>query len=115
MNINFISQAAILLKHSTDDNSDLNSRSPATNYPDLMGCRIKDRGKLRMSWNEVMRNNLKTLNLTDDMAQDMKLWKSKDQGNLLEVKHWLPFLWSRGHPKIAGESFYGNKSKPTWT
>ena len=35
------------------------------------------RYRLRKSWNDVIRHNLKTLGLMDDMAQYRKLWKSK--------------------------------------
>ena len=37
----------------------------------------KSRGKPKKSWSEVIRRDLKTLELMDDMVQDRKLWKSR--------------------------------------
>jgi len=37
----------------------------------------RSRGRSKKSWNEVIRRDLKTLRLVDDMAQDRKLWRSR--------------------------------------
>jgi len=35
----------------------------------------RSRGKSKKSWSEVIRHDLKTLGLVEDMAQDRKLWR----------------------------------------
>jgi len=42
----------------------------------LMQCRI-GRGRLKMSGNKVIRGSIKCLGLTEDMAQDRNMWRSK--------------------------------------
>ena len=37
----------------------------------------RSRGRSKKNWSEVLRHDLKTLGLVDDMAQDRKLWKSR--------------------------------------
>jgi len=37
----------------------------------------RSRGRSKKSWNEVIRQDLKTLGLVEDMAQDRKLWRSR--------------------------------------
>ena len=37
----------------------------------------KSRGRPKKSWSEVIRHNLRTLGLMDDMAQDRKLWRAR--------------------------------------
>jgi len=40
----------------------------------LLHCR-RGRGHPKMSRNEVVRNNMKSMGLTEDMAQDRNLWR----------------------------------------
>jgi len=42
----------------------------------LMHCR-RGRGRSKMSWNKVIRGDMKCLGLVEDMAQDRNLWRSK--------------------------------------
>lgn len=42
----------------------------------LLRCR-GGRGRLKKSWNEVIRNDLKFIGITEDMTQDRSLWRSK--------------------------------------
>ena len=35
----------------------------------------RSRGRLRKCWNKVIRHDLKTLGLVEDMAQDRRLWR----------------------------------------
>jgi len=42
----------------------------------LLDCR-RGRGRPKMSWNIVIRSDMKSLGLTEDMAQDRNLWRSK--------------------------------------
>jgi len=37
----------------------------------------RGRGRPKMSWNEVIRRYLKYVGLTEDMAQDRKLWQAR--------------------------------------
>ena len=37
----------------------------------------RSRGRPKKSWSEVIRNDLKTLRLVDDMAQNKRLWRAK--------------------------------------
>ena len=37
----------------------------------------RSRGKPKKSWGEVIRHNLKTLGLVEEMAQDKKLWPAR--------------------------------------
>jgi len=37
----------------------------------------RSRGRPKKSWSEVIRHDLKTLGLVEDMAQDRRLWRSK--------------------------------------
>ena len=37
----------------------------------------RSRGKPKKSWSEVIRHDLRTLGLVEDMAQDRKLWRAK--------------------------------------
>ena len=37
----------------------------------LLDCR-RGRGRLKMSWNKVIRNNMKVMGLTEDMTQEKK-------------------------------------------
>ena len=37
----------------------------------------RHRGRLRRSWKEVIRHDLKTLRLVEDMAHDRKLWRAR--------------------------------------
>jgi len=45
----------------------------------------RGRGRSKMSWNEVIRSDMKCMGLTEDMAQDRNLWRSRikivDHGN----------------------------------
>ena len=36
----------------------------------------RSRGRPKKSWSEVIRHDLKTLRLVEDMAQDRRLWRS---------------------------------------
>jgi len=42
----------------------------------LIQCR-RGRWRPKMSWSEVIRGDLKCIGLTEDMAQDRKLWRAK--------------------------------------
>jgi len=42
----------------------------------LIHCR-RGRGRPKMSWNEIIRGDLKSMGLTEDMAQDRKLWQTR--------------------------------------
>jgi len=42
----------------------------------LLHCR-RGRGRPKMSWNEVVRSDMKSKGLTKDMAQDKNLWQSR--------------------------------------
>ena len=46
-------------------------RCETIEYPDY----IRSRGRPKKSWSEVIRHDLKTLGLVEDMAQDRKLWR----------------------------------------
>ena len=37
------------------------------------------RGRPKKSWREVIRHNLKTLGLVEDIAQDRRLWRARIQ------------------------------------
>ena len=37
----------------------------------------RSRGRLKKSWSEVIRHDLRTLGLVEDMAQDRKLWRAR--------------------------------------
>ena len=37
----------------------------------------KSRGKTKKSWSEVIRHDLKTLRLVEDMAQDKRFWRTR--------------------------------------
>jgi len=37
----------------------------------------RERGRLKMSWNEVIRSDMKFTELTEDMAQDRNMWRSR--------------------------------------
>ena len=37
----------------------------------------RSRGRSKKSWSEVIRHNLKTLGLVEDMARDKRLWRSR--------------------------------------
>jgi len=37
----------------------------------------RGRGRLKMSWNEVIRSDMKFMGLTEDMAQEKNLWRSR--------------------------------------
>jgi len=37
----------------------------------------RSRGRPKKSWNEVIRHDLKTVGLVEDMAQDRKLWRDR--------------------------------------
>jgi len=37
----------------------------------------RSRGRPKKSWSEVIRHNLKTLELVEDMAQDRTLWRAR--------------------------------------
>ena len=41
----------------------------------LSHCR-RGRGRLKLSWSKVIRSDLKSIALTEDMAQDRNLWRS---------------------------------------
>ena len=43
---------------------------------DLRHCR-RGRGRLKTSWNEIIRSDLVFLGLTKDVAQDRSLWLSR--------------------------------------
>jgi len=38
---------------------------------------IRSRGRPKKSWSEVIRHDLNTLGLMDDMAQDRRLWRPR--------------------------------------
>jgi len=42
----------------------------------LSHCR-RGRGRPKVSWSKVIRSNLKSIGLTEDMAQDRNLWRSR--------------------------------------
>ena len=48
-------------------------RCETVKYPDSR----RSRGRSKKSWSEVIRHNLKTLELVEDMAQDRKFWRSR--------------------------------------
>jgi len=35
----------------------------------------RSRGRLKKSWSEVIRHDLKTLGIVEDMAEDKRLWR----------------------------------------
>ena len=37
----------------------------------------RSRGRSKKSWSEVIRHDLKTLGLMEDMAQDRRLWRAR--------------------------------------
>ena len=37
----------------------------------------RSRGRPKKSWNEVIRHDLKTLGLVEDMAHDRKFWRDR--------------------------------------
>ena len=41
----------------------------------LLHCR-RGRGRLKLSWSEVITSDLKSIGLTEDIAQDRNLWRS---------------------------------------
>jgi len=43
------------------------------NHPDYK----RSRGRPKKSWREVIRHDLKTLGLVEDMAQDSRLWRAR--------------------------------------
>ena len=52
--------------------------APMRNFEkiDLLGCR-RGRDRLTNSYSKVIRHDLKTLGLTEDMSQDRKLWRAQ--------------------------------------
>ena len=42
----------------------------------LLDCR-RGRGRPKMSWDGVIRRDMKSLGLTEDMAQDRNIWQSR--------------------------------------
>ena len=42
----------------------------------LLGCK-RGRGRPKKSWQEVIKYGLKFIGLTEDMAQDRSLWRSR--------------------------------------
>jgi len=38
---------------------------------------IRSKGRLKKSWNKVIRHDLKTLQLVEEMFQDRRLWRSR--------------------------------------
>ena len=48
-------------------------RCERINLPDYR----RSRGRLKKSWSEIIRYDLKTLRLMEDMTQDRRLWKSR--------------------------------------
>jgi len=42
----------------------------------LLHCR-RGRGRPKMSWNEVIRSDMKCMGLMGDMAQDRNIWRSR--------------------------------------
>jgi len=44
----------------------------------LIHCR-RGRGQLKMSWNEVIRGDLKRIGLMEDMAHDRKFWQARNR------------------------------------
>jgi len=43
---------------------------------DRLDCK-RSRGRLKKSWSEVIRHDLQTLGLAEDMTQDRTLWRSR--------------------------------------
>ena len=43
---------------------------------DFLHCK-RGRGRSKMSWNKVIRNDMKFMGLTENMAQDRNLWRSR--------------------------------------
>ena len=43
---------------------------------DLLDCK-RSRGRPKKSWSKVIRHDLKTLGLVEDMAQDRTPWRSR--------------------------------------
>ena len=43
---------------------------------DLAQCK-RGRGRPKMSWNAVIRSDMKYLGLTEDMTQDRNVWRSR--------------------------------------
>jgi len=43
---------------------------------DLLQCR-RGRGRPQMSWNAVIRSDIKCMGLLEDMVQDRNMWRSK--------------------------------------
>ena len=37
----------------------------------------RNRGRPKKSWSEVVKHNLRTLGLVDDMVQDRKIWRTR--------------------------------------
>ena len=37
----------------------------------------RGRGRPKISWNEVIRNDMKSLGLTENMAQDRNMWRAR--------------------------------------
>ena len=60
-------------------------------FIDVTGQRT--RGRPRKTWNEVLRNDLKQLNLDSNLAQDREVWKK-----LTLIKNVQPMLEGGGNP-----------------
>ena len=48
-------------------------RCETIEYPEFR----RSRGRLKKSWSKVIRRDLKTLGLVEDMAQDRILWRGR--------------------------------------
>ena len=59
----------------------------------LMYCR-KKRGRLKMSWNDVIRGDLKFLGLAEDMVQDRNVWRSKLKMVDHRQRASYPIVWA---------------------
>jgi len=69
------------------------TRCERLDHPDYR----RSRGRLQKSWSEVIRHDLKTSRLVDDMAQDRRLWRSR-----IKVVHcrWRVIYLSFGHSRL---------------
>ena len=52
---------------------------------------VSNRGRPRKIWSEVIRHDLKTLCLTEDMADDRKLWRATIKAADFRVACWFDF------------------------
>jgi len=50
---------------------------------ELLQCR-RGRGRPKTSWNAFIRSDMKCMGITEDMAQDRKMWRSR----IKIVDHW---------------------------